>query len=52
MEERERREASDVRFSTRMVASLLEERIKDMSVQGKEKIHHVWGMEVWTKLRL
>lgn len=38
----------DVGFSTWMVASRVEERIKDMSAQGTEKIDHVW-MEVWTK---
>ena len=31
-----------------VVASQVEERIKGMSAQGKEKIDHVW-MEVWTK---
>lgn len=31
-----------------MVASWVEERIKDMSAQGEEKIDHVW-MDVRTK---
>lgn len=35
-------------FLPGMVAGRVEERIKDMSAQGKEKIGHVW-MEVWTK---
>lgn len=34
--------------STRMVASRVEERIKDMSAQGKEKMDHVW-IEVWIR---
>lgn len=35
-------------FYTSREASRVEERIKDMSTQGKEKVDHVW-MEAWTK---
>lgn len=37
-------------FSSRMVASRVEERIEDMPAQGKEKTNHVL-MKVWTNQR-
>lgn len=52
MEERKREKrgirCENMGFLPGMVAGRVEERIKDMSAQGKEKIGHVW-MEVWTK---